>query len=146
MLHWLILLEVNSEISSFWLIFSAWTDLFSSYLMYYNFFYFLTLYTLQHSKYVPTCVWLFHLSSWHLFRRWPFSTIFLFISRNAMHTLRWRHCMLFCLLKTWCNKKNKWKVRDWKVRNNRFCQCIAVWSNFLRVKITHHIQIKCSPL
>jgi len=22
---------------------------------------------------------------------------FLFISRNAMRTLRWRHCMLFCL-------------------------------------------------
>ena len=28
--------------------------------------------------------------------------------------------------------KNIWKVRDPKVRNNRFCQCIAVWSNFLQ--------------
>ena len=107
--------------------------------------YFLTLYTLQHSQCVPTCVWLFHLSSWHLFWRSPFSTPFLFISRNAMHTLRWRHCMLFCLLKTWCNKKNKWKVRDWKVRNNRFCQCIAVWSHFLRFKITHYIEAKFTP-
>ena len=57
---------------------------------------------------------------------------FLFISRHAMHTLLWRHCMLFCLLITWFYtvKKNKWKVRDWKVRNNRFCQYIEVWSNF----------------
>jgi len=32
-----------------------------------------------------------------------------------------------------------------KVRNNRFCQCIAVWSNFLRFKITHYIAAKFSP-
>ena len=36
------------------------------------------------------------LSSWHLIWRSPISTPFL-ISRNAMHTLRWRHCMLFSL-------------------------------------------------
>ena len=72
---------------------------------------------------------------------------FLFISRNAMRTLGWRHCMLFCLLITWFYtiKKNKWKVRDWKVRNNRFCQCIAVWSHFLRLKITHTIKVKFYP-
>jgi len=34
-------------------------------------------------------------SSWHLFWRSPISTPFLFISRNAMRTLRWCHCM-FC--------------------------------------------------
>ena len=83
------------------------------------------------------------LSSWHLFKRSHISMRFLFISHNAMRTLRWRHCMLFCLLITWFYtiKKNKWKVRDWKVRNNPFCQCIAVCSNFLRLKITHTIKV-----
>ena len=32
--------------------------------------------------------------SWHLFWRSPISMPFLFMSRNAMRTLRWRHCML----------------------------------------------------
>ena len=36
-----------------------------------------------------------NISLWHLFWRSPISTPFLFISRNAMHTLRWRHCLLF---------------------------------------------------
>ena len=88
----------------------------------------------------------FKLSSWHLFWRSPISTPFLFISRNAMHMLRWRHYMFFCLQITWLYTimKKNWKVRDSKVRNNRFCRCIAVWSNFLRLKITHHIKVKFS--
>ena len=44
-----------------------------------------------------------------------------------------------------CQEKNKCIVRDSKVRNNRFCQCIAVWSNFLKFKITHYIEAKFSP-
>jgi len=44
-----------------------------------------------------------------------------------------------------CQEKNKFKVRDSKVRHNRFCQCIAVWSNFLRFKITYYIEAKFSP-
>jgi len=36
-----------------------------------------------------------------------------------------------------CQEKNKCKVRDSKVRNNRFCQCIAIWSNVLRFKILY---------
>ena len=42
-------------------------------------------------------------------------------------------------------KKNKWKVRNVKVRDNRFCQFIVVWSNFLRLKITQLIKVKFSP-
>ena len=37
------------------------------------------------------------ISLWHLFWRSPILTPFLFISRNAMCTLRWHHCMLLCL-------------------------------------------------
>ena len=43
------------------------------------------------------------------------------------------------------SRKNKWKVRESGVRNNQFCQCIAVWSNFLSIKITHHIKVKFPP-
>ena len=43
------------------------------------------------------------------------------------------------------SRKNKLKLRDYNVRNNRFCQCTAVWSSFLRLKITHHIKVKFSP-
>ena len=38
------------------------------------------------------------------------------------------------------SRKNKCIVRDSKVRNNQFCQCIPVWSHFLKFKITHCIE------
>jgi len=38
------------------------------------------------------------------------------------------------------------EVTDSKVRNNRFSQCIVIWGNFLRFKITHYIEAKFSPL
>ena len=42
-------------------------------------------------------------------------------------------------------QEEKCIVRDSKVRNNRFYQCIAVWSDFLKSKITHYIEAKFSP-
>ena len=39
------------------------------------------------------------------------------------------------------SRKNKLKVSYSNVRNNWICQCIAVWSNFLKLKFTHHIKV-----
>ena len=44
-----------------------------------------------------TIIFCFNYPSWHLFWRSPISTPYLFIPRNAMRTIRWRHCMFFCL-------------------------------------------------
>ena len=43
------------------------------------------------------------------------------------------------------SRKNKFEVRDSKVRNNRFCQIITIWSHFLKFQITYYIEVKFSP-
>ena len=91
--------------------------------------------------------WNIDLSSWHLFCRSPISTPFLFISHNIIILLSNDVSACFFVCKYYCftlSRKNKFKVRDSKVRNNRFCQCIAVWSHFLKFKITHYIEAKFS--
>ena len=84
--------------------------------------------------------WNIDLSSWHLFCRSPISTPFLFISHNIIILLSNDVSACFFVCKYYCftlSRKNKFKVRDSKVRSNRFCQIITVWSHFLKFKITH---------
>ena len=80
----------------------------------------------------------------HLFRRLFCLYHVMLCARSDDVTARFfvckyiKHCFTL-------SRKNKCKVRDSKVRNNQICQCIAVWSNFLKFKITHFIEAKFPP-
>ena len=78
----------------------------------------------------------------HLFRRLFCLYHVMLCARSDDVTACFFVCKYHCFT---LSRKNKCKVRDSKVRNNRFCQCIAVWSHFLRFKITHYIEAKFSP-